>query len=143
MRRPRIKLKERAFYHCMSRSVEDRVLLRNKEGSSVEGEMFLALMRKLASFTGIRILTYALMSNHYHIECEVPEAFELCDEDLLARIKSLVVGEGQAVAAVAAYIDLNPVRALLCGIQKITAIAVTPRRLAPPCPQGWPRVANH
>jgi hypothetical protein len=51
--------------------------------------MFLALMRKLASFTGIRILTYALMSNHYHIECEVPEAFELCDEDLLARIEAL------------------------------------------------------
>lgn len=210
MRRPRIKLKERAFYHCMSRSVEDRVLFPNREGSSVEGEMFLVLMGKLASFTGIRILTYALMSNHYHIECEVPEALELCDEDLLARIealygaatrekiarklndrtheggvaqqaqriregflrrmfdvsefnkelkgrfaqwynkrhgrkgtlwserfKSLVLGEGQAVAAVAAYIDLNPVRALLCEDPKDYRYCGYAQALASSGPQRW------
>lgn len=51
--------------------------------------MFVWLMRRLATFCGIRILTYALMSNHYHILCEVPEPYALSDQELLHRIEVL------------------------------------------------------
>ena len=52
-------------------------------------EHFVALMHRLAAFCGISVLTYALMSNHFHLLCEVPEWRELSDAELLARLEGL------------------------------------------------------
>ena len=30
-------------------------------------------MRRLEAFSGVRVLTCALMSNYFHLRCEVPE----------------------------------------------------------------------
>lgn len=187
MRRPRIKAQGLGLYHCMSRSVEGRVIFPNSGMASEEGEKFVQLMCKLERFSGLRVLTFVLMSTHYHIVCEVPEPVELSDSDLLSRIEALygparrdtiarqlhywtdevgnpeqaqrirsqfvrrmfdlsifnkelkggfaqwynrrhrrfgplwaerftsvLVQGGQALAAVAAYVDLNPIRAGLC-----------------------------
>ncbi len=43
-------------------------------------------MRKLEAFMGVRVLTYCIMSNHWHILLEVPPAGELSDEELQRRI---------------------------------------------------------
>ena len=148
-------------------------------------------MRRLEAFSGVRVLTYALMSNHFHLLCEVPQARELSEAELLDRIqagygpgrrqaldqelarlrqepdgadqiqrllkpyrdrmfdlsifikelkgrfaqwynrrhgrygvlwadrfKSVLLEGGEALAAVAAYIELNPVRAGLCADPK-------------------------
>lgn len=45
-------------------------------------------MRRLEAFSGVRVLTYALMSNHFHLLCEVPQAQELSEAELLDRIEA-------------------------------------------------------
>ena len=45
-------------------------------------------MRRLEAFSGIRVLTYSLMSNHFHLLCEVPQAQELSEAELLERIQA-------------------------------------------------------
>ena len=53
-----------------------------------EAERFVLLMRRLEAFSGVRVLTYALMSNHFHLLCEVPQAQELSEAELLERIQA-------------------------------------------------------
>ena len=186
MRLPRVKGEGQSFYHCLSRVVEGRFIF----GAS-EAEQFLSLMRPLEAFSGVRVLTYVLMANHFHLLCEVPAPRPLSQSEVLARIeagygpervqalqeqfaryaeqphgieqinrllepyrrrmndisifikelkgrftqwfnrrhqrygtlwaerfKSVLLEGGRAVATVAAYIDLNPVRAGLCSDPK-------------------------
>jgi REP element-mobilizing transposase RayT len=168
--------------------VDGRFIFQTTAGGSVEAEHFVGLMRRLEAFSGVRVLTYALMSNHFHLLCQVPEAEPLSELELLERIeagygrgrrqaleqqlsrwrqkpdgasqsqqllepyrrrmydlsiffrelkgrfaqwynqrherygvlwaerfKSVLLEGGQALVAVAAYIELNPVRAGLCA----------------------------
>jgi putative transposase len=55
---------------------------------SPEAERFVQLMRRLEAFCGIRVLTYALMSNHFHLLCEVPEPKALSEAEVLERIEA-------------------------------------------------------
>jgi putative transposase len=89
MRQPRIKVDGTGFYHCISRTCGGDHLFRTDRALCGEAEMFVGLMRRLAKFCGIEILTYALMSNHYHILCEVPEPYAISDQELLSRIEAL------------------------------------------------------
>jgi putative transposase len=171
-----------AYYHCVSRVVDRRVVFH-----AAEKEVFRSILRKLERFCGVRVATYCLMGNHFHLLVEVPdkesmpkldvaELLELLpllydevgvsnvlkeiesaqrsgneswERDILARYERrrgdlsvfvkelkqrisifynrnngrvgtlwesrfrsvLVEGGEEALAAVAAYIDLNPVRA--------------------------------
>ncbi len=82
MRKPRILgRRETNYYHVMSRVVNRDHILGN-----VEKEFFRKTMRKLEAFMGVRVLTYCIMSNHWHILLEVPPAGELSDEELQRRI---------------------------------------------------------
>jgi REP element-mobilizing transposase RayT len=167
------------FYHCVSRVVDRRRVFKE-----TEKEHFLALMRECEAFCEVRVLTYCLMSNHFHILVAVPKRPEVppSAEQVLEKVRALsghsnvglveqrlamyredeggrrgylesfyarmwdvsafmkmlkqrftqwyngrrgrkgtlwedrfksvlVEGAGQALAAMAAYIDLNPVRA--------------------------------
>jgi len=64
----RIKLDGRAFYHCVSRVVDRRIVFHSNEK-----EVFRSILRKLETFTGVRVVTYCLMGNHFHLLLEVPE----------------------------------------------------------------------
>jgi putative transposase len=187
MRFPRIKAEGQGFYHCVSRLVDRLFIFLSDGHGSTEAERFVRLMRRLEAFSGVRILDYTLMSNHFHLLCQVPEPKDLSELELLERIeagygparrqaltqelarlrqgpngpdqvqrllqpyrrrmfdisifikelkgrfaqdynrrhgrygvlwaerfKSVLLEGGEALAAVAAYIDLNPVRAGLC-----------------------------
>jgi REP element-mobilizing transposase RayT len=191
MRFPRVKAEGQSFYHCVSRVVDGLFIFQTTGHGSPEAERFLLLMRQLEAFSGVRVLIYVLMSNHFHLLCEVPQAQELSEMELLDRIqagygparrqaleqelarlrqepdgaeqiqrllqpyrkrmfdlsifikelkgrfaqwynrrhgrygvlwadrfKSVLLEGGEAVAAVAAYIELNPVRAGLCADPK-------------------------
>ncbi len=182
MRRPRLKvpsLLQPAWYHCVSRVVGRQFLL-----DDADKELFVSLLREYETFCGVHILTYCVLSNHFHILLEVPErpaegipeaeilrrldglsgmsqagtirqrfealrespaAYEAFRQNLLERMwdvsafmkllkqrftqtfnrrhgrkgtlweerfpSVLVDGTGEALATMAAYIDLNPVRA--------------------------------
>jgi hypothetical protein len=67
MRFPRVKASGRGFCHCVSRVVEGRFIFQTSGHGSAEAERFVQLMRCLEAFSGIRVLTYVLMSNHFHL----------------------------------------------------------------------------
>ena len=52
-----------------------------------EKAYFLDLMRKLAAFCGIEVITHAILDNHWHCLLHIPERKELSDEELLARLR--------------------------------------------------------
>ena len=63
-----MKLKGAACYHVMSRTVNGEFLL-----GSLEKEAFRRMMWRMSQFSGVEILTYALMDNHFHILVKVPD----------------------------------------------------------------------
>jgi putative transposase len=74
---------EVAYYHCMSRAVNREWLFKAEDH-----EKFLEVFRSQAAFSGIRILTFCLLSNHFHILLEVPKRPEnrLSEEALFQRL---------------------------------------------------------
>ncbi|MFQ3577718.1 MAG: transposase [Verrucomicrobiia bacterium] len=91
MRQARLKVEGgEGIYHCMSRVVEGRFLFDMRAGVSVEAEYFVGLMRRLEAFCGVQVLTYALMSNHFHLLVRVPgQKPQLSDEELVERVRQL------------------------------------------------------
>jgi REP element-mobilizing transposase RayT len=65
-----------------------RVVNRDFIFGDSEKEFFRTTMRKLEAFTGIRVLTYCIMSNHWHILLEVPTLAVIDDETLFARLNA-------------------------------------------------------
>ncbi len=87
MRRPRLKLdakEEEAIYHCMSRTAGGEWLLGDREKEVLRTQIW-----KLAEYCGLEIVTYALMSNHYHVLVKVPQHREVTDPELLTRYRAL------------------------------------------------------
>ncbi|MCC5790579.1 MAG: transposase [Opitutales bacterium] len=87
MRQKRILFEDApAVYHVMSRTVNGEKLLGEKEKAVMRKMLF-----KVAAFAGVKILTYCLMSNHFHVLIEVPDAsgVKLSDEELLKRYEHL------------------------------------------------------
>jgi putative transposase len=74
------------FYHVISRVVDRRFAL-----GSEEKEKFRTLMRMQEKFTGCRVVSYCLMSNHFHLLLEVPPMVDggLSDEGLLKRLTAV------------------------------------------------------
>jgi len=72
-----------AIYHCISRVVDRRFVFGDDER-----EQFRMFMRMQENFSGCRVLSYCVMSNHFHILLEVPPMAEggLTDAELLRRI---------------------------------------------------------
>ena len=67
MRQARIRGEGVSYYHCVSRVVDRRFILGDEER-----EYFVCLMRKLEAFLGLRVVTYAVMSNHFHSSSRNP-----------------------------------------------------------------------
>jgi hypothetical protein len=84
MRRARIKAEGAGYYHCMSRIIEKRQIL-----GIEEKEKFRKLMRQVEGFSGLEILTYSVISSHWHILIKVPEPREISDEELIRRLAFL------------------------------------------------------
>jgi REP element-mobilizing transposase RayT len=57
-----------------------------------EKDRFRKLMRAVEEFSGVQILTYALMTNHWHILVYVPERQAVGDEEFIRRLKCLYGG---------------------------------------------------
>jgi putative transposase len=77
-----------AYYHCLSRVVDRRFIL-----GDVERSHFVALMRECEAFCEVRVLTYCVMSNHFHILVEVPQRPDAAElpspEEVCAKLERL------------------------------------------------------
>ena len=78
-----------ATYHVHS-SIVDRAFKLGIE----EKDVFVRMMREYEAFCGVQVLSYCIMSNHFHILVEVPPkvkgtAVEMTDEAFLSKIKGL------------------------------------------------------
>lgn len=78
-----------AIYHCISRVVDRRFVFGDEERKK-----FRVFMRMQENFTGCRVLSYCVMSNHFHILLEVPPMPEggLSDDQLLDRLSATCTG---------------------------------------------------
>ena len=72
MRQARIRGQGLSYYHVISRVVDRRFILGDEER-----EHFVVLMRKLEAFLGLRVVTYVVMSNHFHLLVEEPDRDDL------------------------------------------------------------------
>ena len=73
------------MYHAMSRVVGGEMLL-----GSREKEVLRKMLWQVSDFCGVEVLTYCIMSNHFHVLVRVPEKDRVVgDEELLRRFKVL------------------------------------------------------
>ena len=93
MRMARIKIHGRsAVYHCMSRVVGGQSLL-----DDVGKEKLVEILWQLAAFCGIEVITYCVMSNHFHVLVRVPQEQDPSDPELVERLEALYGKKGLLV----------------------------------------------
>ena len=89
MRQTRIKVEgESSVYHCMTKIVGGDFLLEGER----EKEVLRKQIWKVSAFCGVEVLTYCIMSNHFHILVRTPDAsdvLELTDQAILRRAKCI------------------------------------------------------
>jgi hypothetical protein len=73
-----------AYYHCMTRVVNGEMLFKDREK-----EMLRKMIWQVADFSGVEVLTYCVMSNHFHVLLRVPDEQNLDDQELLRRYQVL------------------------------------------------------
>ena len=80
----RIKNCGESWYHIVSRTAFQEF----KFGEEAKS-MFVDMLRRVAYFSGIDVLNYCVMTNHFHILIHVPEKREVPEDELLKRISAL------------------------------------------------------
>ena len=95
MRPLRATVPERAFYHVMSRALEKRPIF-----DALASEMFRRFLRQVEAFAGVKVVTYCVMSNHFHILLQVPKRQAISDEEMFRRLE-----QGFSPAACARFQD--------------------------------------
>ena len=90
MRMARLKLEGRdAVYHCISRVVGGQFLL-----GDAEKEKMRELIWKQARFCGLEVISYCVMSNHFHVLLRVPESQNPTDQELVERARLFCKDKG-------------------------------------------------
>ncbi|MFT4550884.1 MAG: putative transposase [Verrucomicrobiales bacterium] len=79
-----------SHYHCISRVVERRFAF-----GIHERDVFRKILRQVETFSGVQVLTWTILSNHFHVLLEVPPrpAIALTDEEILERCRALYSAE--------------------------------------------------
>lgn len=83
MRQARIKVdagEREAIYHVMTRTVNGERLL-----DDVAKEVLRKQLWQIADYCGVRVVTYAIMANHFHVLLRVPCKAALSDAEMLRR----------------------------------------------------------
>jgi len=83
-----------AVYHCISRAVGGEMLFGSREKEVLRKQLW-----QVAGFCGVEVLTYCLMSNHFHVLVRVREVGNVSDEELLRRFGLLYHREKGRVQA--------------------------------------------
>ena len=91
MRRKRIKNDGEGYYHLVNRCAFKQFLFEDSDKA-----IFVGMLRRMAEFSGIDILTYCVMSNHFHILVHVPPPRSISERELLSRVTILYGAEHAA-----------------------------------------------
>jgi putative transposase len=83
MRRLKVSGRD-AVYHVMTRTVNGELLFKDREK-----EMLRKMIRQVSDFCGVDVLTYCVMSNHFHVLLRVPDGAAVSDCELMRRYKVL------------------------------------------------------
>ena len=79
----RIKAEGEAFYHVVSRIANKAFLLDDAEKKRV----FVNMMHRAADFSGVDVITYVVMDNHFHLCVKIPEREgEVPESEILRRV---------------------------------------------------------
>lgn len=121
MRQPRLKVPPdhpAGFYHCISRIVDRQLLL-----GDFEKRHFLALLREYEAFCEVRVLTYCLMGNHFHLLVEVPQAPSTppSPQAILKKLSQLTALQDLAKAKLDLQLAQNRPDALQAWVRRYTA----------------------
>ena len=73
-----------AAYHCMSKTVNGERLFDDIAKEILRRQLWL-----VAEFCGVQIITYAILSNHFHVLVQVPRKAAVADAELLRRFALL------------------------------------------------------
>ena len=73
-----------AVYHCVTRVVGGAMLLDNQAKEELREQLWY-----VAKFCGVEILTYCIMTNHFHVLVRVPRRQQVNDGELLFRYSKL------------------------------------------------------
>ena len=84
MRKLRLKNDGEGFYHVGSRCVDRTFRFNDDDKTHIVDQM-----RRMATFCGIEINTYVVMTNHFHILVHVLPKGELTDDELVTRVAAL------------------------------------------------------
>jgi putative transposase len=87
MRCARIKVpaaSAEAVYHCMSRTVNGERLFDQTAREVLRNQLW-----QVAEFCGVEVITYAILSNHFHVLVRVPRNAPISDAELLRRFHVL------------------------------------------------------
>lgn len=77
------------FYHCLSRVVD-----RNFVFQVHEREVFRTVLRQVEAFSGLRVVTWTILSNHFHLLVEVTPPEDLDEAAILDRCRALYSEDG-------------------------------------------------
>ena len=83
MRRCRIKLPNRC-YHLISRVAHRAYFLDEDERTRL-----VDFVRRVAEFSGVKLLAYSAMSNHFHVFVYIGRPESLSDAEIVRRISAL------------------------------------------------------
>ena len=84
MRMRRMIAQGDGYYHVISRIAGQQFLM-----DAVEKDALMRLMFHAAVFSGVEVLTFALMDNHFHLLVKVPRAHEVDDAELVEKMRVL------------------------------------------------------
>ena len=87
MRQSRIKVaaeESAAVYHCISRTVNGEWLFDDTAKEVLRKQLW-----QVAEYCGVQVVTYTLLSNHFHILVRVPRREPIVDSELLRRYEIL------------------------------------------------------
>ena len=75
-----------AVYHCMTRTVNKENLI-----DGMAKEVLRKQLWQIADFSGVEVITYCLLSSHFHILVQIPdrESVVISDEELMRRYRVL------------------------------------------------------
>ena len=73
-----------SFYHVMSRITERRFYM-----GMMEKNRFRQMMRRVAEFSGVDVVTYCVLDNHFHMLIRVPKRVDITTAELLRRLRLL------------------------------------------------------